>query len=97
MLLLTRRVGEEIKVGEDMFVRVLRVRGGQVTIGIDAPKEINIVRTELLVREEDKVAACEHTWVIAKLKDKPNRSTYCGNCNITFREYCNKINKEKLI
>lgn len=48
MLVLTRRVGEAVKLGEEITVRVLGISGGQIRMGFDAPKETNIVRTELL-------------------------------------------------
>ena len=48
MLILTRRVGEAVHIGNNITVRVLGVKGGQVRIGFDVPKEVNIIRTELL-------------------------------------------------
>lgn len=48
MLILTRRVGESLIIGDDVTVSVLSVKGNQVRIGIDAPKDVNIVREELL-------------------------------------------------
>ena len=47
MLILTRRVGEAFKLGEDITVTVLGVRGNQVRIGIDAPKSVAIQREEI--------------------------------------------------
>ena len=47
MLILTRRVGEAMKLGEDITVTVLGVRGNQVRIGIDAPKSVSIQREEI--------------------------------------------------
>ena len=47
MLILTRRVGEAMKLGEDITVTVLGVRGNQVRIGIDAPKSVAIQREEI--------------------------------------------------
>ena len=47
MLILTRRVGEALKLGEDITVTVLGVRGNQVRIGIDAPKSVAIQREEI--------------------------------------------------
>jgi carbon storage regulator len=44
MLVLSRRDGEAIQVGEDVFVRVIRCRGGRVCLGIDAPRDVPIVR-----------------------------------------------------
>jgi len=48
MLILTRRMGETIRIGENIQVTVFGVNGNQVRIGIDAPKSINIVREELV-------------------------------------------------
>ncbi|MCD9046898.1 carbon storage regulator [Luteimonas sp. MHLX1A] len=50
MLVLSRREGEGIKIGPDVVVHLLRDEGGQVKIGIEAPRDINIVRLELLDR-----------------------------------------------
>lgn len=47
MLILTRRVGEVIRIGTDIEVTILDVRGGQVRIGIRAPKEIPVHREEI--------------------------------------------------
>jgi carbon storage regulator len=47
MLVLTRREGEWISVGDDVVVRVLAVKGDQVQIGIEAPREIAVHRGEI--------------------------------------------------
>jgi carbon storage regulator CsrA len=49
MLILTRRVHEGVQIG-DALVRILQIKG-QVTLGIEAPDDVNIVRTELLQRQ----------------------------------------------
>ena len=51
MLILTRRVGETIRIGNDVEVTVLSVKGNQVRLGCNAPKDVNIVRTELIERD----------------------------------------------
>lgn len=51
MLVLTRRSGEAVHIGDDIVVRVLGVNGGQVRLGFDVPKKINVVREELLKKE----------------------------------------------
>jgi len=53
MLVLTRRVGEVICIGDnkEIAVKVLRVNGNQVSIGIEAPKEVSIIREELILRD----------------------------------------------
>jgi carbon storage regulator len=50
MLILTRRVGETLMVGDDVVITVLGVKGNQVRIGINAPKEISIHREEVYNR-----------------------------------------------
>jgi carbon storage regulator CsrA len=50
MLILTRRTGETIRIGNEIQVTVFGVNGNQVRIGIEAPKSINIVREELVAR-----------------------------------------------
>ena len=47
MLVLTRRAGETIKIGDNVEVTLLAVNGNQISIGIAAPKEITILRGEL--------------------------------------------------
>lgn len=52
MLVLTRRVGESLVIGEDVVVTVVAQKGGQVRIGIDAPNDVSIQREELLASSE---------------------------------------------
>ena len=50
MLILTRRVGESLKIGDDVTITVLSVRGHQVRIGIDAPREVSVHREEIYAK-----------------------------------------------
>lgn len=50
MLILTRTAGEMIKIGNDIEVRVMAVNGGQVRIGITAPKNVRVDREEVAER-----------------------------------------------
>ncbi len=50
MLILTRRVGETLMVGDDVSITVLGVKGNQVRVGINAPKDIPVHREEIYQR-----------------------------------------------
>jgi carbon storage regulator len=54
MLILTRRVGETLVIGDNVRVTVLGVRGHQVRIGVDAPKEVAVHREEIYQRIKDE-------------------------------------------
>ena len=53
MLILTRRVGESLMVGDDVTITVLGVKGNQVRVGVKAPKEVAVHREEILNRIEE--------------------------------------------
>jgi len=56
MLILTRRVGETVMIGNEVTVTVLGVKGNQVRIGVNAPKDVAVHREEIyerIKREED--------------------------------------------
>lgn len=52
MLVLSRRVGESVAIGDDVVVTVLEVRGDVIRVGIDAPRSVAVHRAELLVQLE---------------------------------------------
>lgn len=64
MLILSRRAGDSVRIGADITVTIMRVQGGQVRIGIDAPKHVEVLRGER-AEAGDAAAAADSTGAAA--------------------------------
>ena len=63
MLILTRRVGEKLIIGENVTVTVLGVKGNQIRIGIDAPRDVQVNREEVhqrILKEREGLNRVQH-------------------------------------
>lgn len=54
MLILTRRIGETLKIGDNVDVTILSVRGNQIRIGINAPRDVAVHREEIYTRIKEE-------------------------------------------
>ena len=54
MLILTRRIGESLRIGDEVSVTVLGIKGSQVRIGVNAPKSVSVHREEVYDRINDE-------------------------------------------
>lgn len=59
MLILTRRVGETVMIGNDIEVTIIGVKGNQVRLGIKAPREVAVHREEIYKRIQEQQALAE--------------------------------------
>ena len=77
MLVLTRKKDEAIRIGEDILIKVVAVDKNTVRLGIEAPKELSILREELYeaIREENRKATAKpNENLLADLKEQLSRT-----------------------
>ena len=77
MLILTRKIGEAIAVGDDIKIRLLEIKGGQVKIGVEAPNEVAVHREEVFLRilEENRKAAMDTPDNLDSISDLLKKQT----------------------
>ena len=63
MLVLSRRLGEAIVIGDSIHLTIVDVGGGKVKLGIDAPEEVRIDREEVFQRRNEFLAPADHALV----------------------------------
>ena len=76
MLVLSRRVGESVVIGDDITITVLEVRGDVVRVGIDAPRSVSVHRAELLAElaASNKESASPSEDAVASLSEELART-----------------------
>ena len=68
MLIITRRPGERIMLGDDVRIHIMEIAGNNVRVGIEAPKSIPVYREEIwnAVKEENEAAAAAETTTLPR-------------------------------
>jgi len=70
MLILTRKVGQSIIIGEDIEIKILEIVDGQIKLGITAPKNISVLRKELVeIKDENLKAATVNKEALSQLEN----------------------------
>lgn len=75
MLVITRKIGEELRIGENIRVTVVETAKDRVKIGIDAPSDVRIIRSELFDTEKFNIQAAVHkpaADLISMIKNQQN-------------------------
>lgn len=69
MLVLTRKAGESIVIGNEVVITVLEVRGGQIRLGVDAPRNLAVHRAEIYqqVMEENQAASIDSSESVPEI------------------------------
>ena len=80
MLILSRRVGESITIGDDIVVTVVAVGGNQIRLGIEAPRQVRVLRQEIVqaIKDENHAASAADSTrrlgdVVKQLRDKAGK------------------------
>jgi carbon storage regulator len=81
MLVLSRRVGDSVIIGDDVVVTVLEIRGDVVRIGVDAPREVAVRRQELLAElaDSNRAAASPSSAAVSDLSNLVSKRNKPGS------------------
>ncbi len=78
MLVLSRKLNQSIHIGDGISIRVVRIKGNSIQLGIDAPQDVHVVRSELLQRDASESASAELMAALQVISQSP-RSATCSS------------------
>ena len=68
MLVLTRKPGEGLRIGDDITIKIIEVKGGGIRLGIDAPRDMKIYRQEVYERIREENIGAATSWTMGDLE-----------------------------
>ncbi len=76
MLILTRKVGETVAIGDDIQISIVEIKGNQIKLGIQAPKNVQVHRAEVYqkIHDENRLAAQVSTEALGDLEELFSRT-----------------------
>lgn len=76
MLILTRKIGETVAIGDEIQISIVDVKGNQVKLGIQAPKNVQVHRTEVYqkIQDENRLAAQVSTDALGSIEELLNKT-----------------------
>ena len=75
MLVLSRKLNQSIHIGDGISIRVVRIKGNSIQLGIDAPKDVHVVRSELLERDARQPTSAELLAALRVISQSPHSAT----------------------
>lgn len=75
MLVLSRKLNQSIHIGDGISIRVVRIKGNSIQLGIDAPKDVHVLRSELLERDAAQAAPTDLFTALRVISESPRNAT----------------------
>lgn len=101
MLVLTRKINEEIRIGDNITVTILKVRGQIVRVGIEAPKDVRILRSELNTDDSEGASSVQSVQapaheVAAEQGESAAASSEVDRCSAAYSMTCRAKSQQSL-
>lgn len=82
MLVLTRKTDEQIMIGDEIKITLVQIRGNRVRLGIEAPRDVRVVRSELTVAKQDQAGEDQAGEVVLEICEQSTDSHRSGEVHV---------------